>query len=773
MNSPDNSFVVKKSFRISLGVFLMVAILTQLLAYQQYRLKQEEDLRKVQHELHSVQSRLKKSLSYSLSATNTLAFIIENYGVPQDFDGIAKNILRSHQYIDVVELTQQGVITHVYPLKGNEVVLGFDILSDSITRKEALKAIEKNELFFAGPFKLRQGGIGIVGRVPIYLTGKFYGFSAVVIKLSTLMQSIGIDGVQKTFEYQFSKINPLTGKEEFFVGTADIRNRGTATASVEVPDGEWKLYVRLRSESLAYNSAWVFSLLGFILSFICAMYAHHWSAQPEKLKKLVDERTLALAASEENSRIMLERVSDAFIAFDRDMRCTYVNNKANEIFALPPGNFAGKEIEQKFSVIKETPLFSASTEAMATQEHACVQFYFAAADRWLECDVYPSQDGVSLFIRDVTERKQAEEAIMREKYLSDSIINSLPGIFYLYDSDRKFLRWNKNFENVTGYSYEEVTKMHPLDFYDESEKEMMRMKIESVFTTGQDDVETWLFTKDRKKIPYYFNGCRAQFNGKSYLIGMGIDIIKRKQVEQDALALIDDLQRKNNDLQQFSYIVSHNLRAPIAKIIGLINIMGDNQEQNKEYIKLIENEASNLDEIVKDINTIVSTRKANAERYEPVSFVKIVDQVKQVLETEIAASHANIFTDFSAIEGVKTLKSYLYSIVYNLISNAIKYRRPSVPLEIHVSAIPIGRFVCLEIRDNGRGIDLKKHESKLFGLYKRFHLEDAIPGRGVGLNLVKTQAESLGGSVAVESEVNVGSSFKIFIPVQYDTNERK
>lgn len=662
MNSLDNFIPRKKSLRIGVFVFLSVAALTQFMTYLQYQLKKEEELRKVQHELNAFQNRLKKTLSYSLAATHTLAFIVEKYGVPADFNGVAKDILTSHQYIDAIQLTQQGAITHIYPLKGNEAALGFDILRDSTSSKEALKTIEKCELFFAGPLMLKQGGIGIVGRVPIYLQGKFFGFAAVVIKLPTLLGAMGIDSVQKNFNYQLSKINPVTGKEEFFLPDSSMQNSRTATASIGVADGEWNLYVNLQASSV-YNSAFVFSFLGIVLAFMSALFFYQWADQPEKLKKLVAERTVQL--------------------------------------------------------------------------------------------------------------RESENAMAREKYLSDSIINSLPGIFYLYDSNRKFIRWNKNFETISGYSHEEVCAMHPLDFYDGSEKEMMQVKIESVFTNGYDDIETFLFTKDNIKIPYYFNGCRATFNGESYLIGMGIDIVKRKQVEQDALSLIDDLQRKNKDLQQFSYIVSHNLRAPIAKIIGLINVMGDNPEQNKKYHQLIANEAASLDEIVMDINTIVSTRKTNSEKYEPVSFAKIVEQVTQVLETEIQTNKATITTDFLSVGNIETFKSYLYSIVYNLITNAIKYRQPSVPLQIHVSTHQVDQFVCLDVTDNGRGIDLKKHETKLFGLYKRFHLDESIPGRGVGLSLVKAHAESLGGKVVVKSEVNVGSSFQIFLPLQYDKTSTK
>ena len=121
-----------------------------------------------------------------------------------------------------------------------------------------------------------------------------------------------------------------------------------------------------------------------------------------------------------------------------------------------------------------------------------------------------------------------------------------------------------------------------------------------------------------------------------------------------------------------------------------------------------------------------------------------------------------ITSDFSQVSGLFAVKSYIYSIIYNLISNAIKYRLPGVPLQIHLQTTQGGKFICLLVRDNGMGVDLVKNGSKIFGLYKRFH-GSTIPGKGMGLNLVKTHAESLGGHVEVESKVNEGAVFKVFI----------
>ncbi len=140
---------------------------------------------------------------------------------------------------------------------------------------------------------------------------------------------------------------------------------------------------------------------------------------------------------------------------------------------------------------------------------------------------------------DITERKKAEGAIKKEKELSDSIINSLPGVFYLLDKNVKFLRWNKNFETITGYNAGEIAAMHPLDFFDEDEKGAITKKIVQVFAEGVVNVEACFYTKGHKKIPYYLTGYKIENEGKVQLIGVGIDITERKNAETKTKAAIE------------------------------------------------------------------------------------------------------------------------------------------------------------------------------------------------------------------------------------------
>src|SRR5690606_19341300 len=150
--------------------------------YQRRMIVREWDRSSLIQETNAVRERLQTDLSYSLSATKTLAYLVDEYAVREDFDRVGREILESDRYVDAIHLTRKDVITHVYPLKGNENALGLDILQEDYTREEARKAIERKDIYFAGPLNFRQGGVGVVGRIPIFKDGEFWGFSAVLIK---------------------------------------------------------------------------------------------------------------------------------------------------------------------------------------------------------------------------------------------------------------------------------------------------------------------------------------------------------------------------------------------------------------------------------------------------------------------------------------------------------------------------------------------------------------------------------------------------------------
>jgi PAS domain S-box-containing protein len=133
---------------------------------------------------------------------------------------------------------------------------------------------------------------------------------------------------------------------------------------------------------------------------------------------------------------------------------------------------------------------------------------------------------------DVTDQMRMQQAVLKEKDFSEAMLNSLPGVFYFYDHAGTFLRWNRNFEELTGYSAGEIAQMHPLDFFEGQEKEIIAERIQRVFDNGQSDVEANFTTKDHEVLPFYFTGKRIELDGQFYLIGMGLDVSERRRAEE-------------------------------------------------------------------------------------------------------------------------------------------------------------------------------------------------------------------------------------------------
>ena len=221
--------------------------------------------------------------------------------------------------------------------------------------------------------------------------------------------------------------------------------------------------------------------------------------------------------------------------------------------------------------------------------------------------------------------------------------------------------------------------------------------------------------------------------------------------------------QRNTRIQHFAYVVSHNLRAPVARLLGLTSIFkfAGSKEELDNLIKKIIQSAGDLDLVIRELSDIMQAQNINTEIFKEVFLDDILNKVKLVLEKEIASMEVSFETDFKT-NSLYSLPSYLESVFYNLISNGIKYRHPKRKPVISISSQMEKDLLCLNFKDNGLGFD-DGHKEELFSLYKRFHFH--VEGRGIGLYLVKTQVEILGGRIEASSVVEEGSVFQIYLPL--------
>jgi len=201
----------------------------------------------------------------------------------------------------------------------------------------------------------------------------------------------------------------------------------------------------------------------------------------------------------------------------------------------------------------------------------------------------------------------------------------------------------------------------------------------------------------------------------------------------------------------------------------LLEISTGNKEEVDQICTNMIATTRELDRVVRDLSTILEIRKPSHAVLTPLNLQEEIELVQLSLEREIRETGAVIQADFQRLPGILTVRPLMDSILMNLISNAIKYRRPEVPPQVSIRSERENGWAKISVTDNGLGINIKEHGDKLFTLYGRFHSH--VDGKGLGLYLVKTHVMSMGGRIEVASEIGKGTTFSIFLKDSLDSAE--
>ncbi len=368
--------------------------------------------------------------------------------------------------------------------------------------------------------------------------------------------------------------------------------------------------------------------------------------------------------------------------------------------------------------------------------------------------------------QDITERKNAAEKVLRsEAKLNVAQLIAQVGSWEL-DIVTNQYSWSDEFYRILGINEDVIPSRDSfLPFVHSDDRAIAINTMKEAFAKLEDSSYHFRFIGENGELGHASSEWRFEFDSFGnplYIYGILRDLTEEKKAESERLKMISDLIQRNKDLEQFSYIISHNLRSPVANIIGLTEELKD--DAHSEEIKLmlgeaLSSDANRLENVIADLNTILQTKTEITERKEQVILSELEQNIKLSISDLIQREEVTIRTDFAAIDNFNTIKSYMQSIFYNLISNSIKYRQPTVnPLIIISSRLNKNKLIII-FKDNGSGIDMVKKGDQIFGLYKRFHSD--TEGKGMGLYMVKTQVEALGGKISVSSEVNKGTAFTI------------
>ena len=305
-----------------------------------------------------------------------------------------------------------------------------------------------------------------------------------------------------------------------------------------------------------------------------------------------------------------------------------------------------------------------------------------------------------------------------------------------------------------------------ISFYKEG---ISKSKITRHFTSAIEynnnyDIEVEIITPKGKEKWVRAIGYPVLENNKCIRVrGLFQDISKAKRTETEIKKLLRTTVDQNKRLINFAHIVSHNLRTHSGNLSLLLNLIEEEHPKTteNELFPLLKKASENLNETILNLNEVAQINIALTETYFKVNVHQEIQKHINSISAKAIDAHATINNDVPEDVFLNTIPAYFESIVINLLSNAIKYRRVNVPLTINIFCEQNDDYFILKFEDNGCGIDLDLHGDRIFGMYKTFHKnKDA---RGLGLFLIKNQIEAMQGKIKVDSFVNKGSTFTIFL----------
>ena len=384
--------------------------------------------------------------------------------------------------------------------------------------------------------------------------------------------------------------------------------------------------------------------------------------------------------------------------------------------------------------------------------------------------------GYTKVVQDLTHRKLLEDELRISETKARLFIEGVKdyAIFFL-TPEGNIASWNQGAERLKGYKKEEIIGQHFSVFYTEEalRSGFPQYELGEAVKEGRFADEGWRIKKDGSA--FWANVVITAIYNKGKLLGFSkvtrdvTNSVKNEELMKKNKMLL----KINTDLDNFIYTASHDLKSPIANLEGLIFLLSKriNSRLNEEEQKILGMMGMSIEKLrrtIDDLKEITKAQKGLEDEIEEVAFVDILEEVKSDIE-ELTHEAGAEFVETLEVPKVRFAKANLRTILYNLITNAIKYRSPNRPLKVGIKTYRSEDGTGLSVSDNGLGLS-ENQQSKLFMMFKRFHSN--TEGTGIGLYIIKRIVENAGGNIQVESELDKGTTFTILFPVVADSVKR-
>lgn len=494
------------------------------------------------------------------------------------------------------------------------------------------------------------------------------------------------------------------------------------------------------------------------------------------LRKEADQR-LAQAFEEKNN--ILESIGDAFFSINKDWIVTYWNKEAELVLGKQRDAIVGKNLWKEYDDAVNSDFYHQCHKALEFQTNVNFEEFYPTLEKWFEVSGYPSSNGLSVYFKDVTLRKQADNRLIKANERFEKVTEATNDAIWDWDIDnRTFFRSNgiNNFfgEKSPKFMIEDdfwQDKFHNDDLA--AIKQSIQVALENP-TTNRWEMEYRIF-KENEEICYVIDKGVIVRNKKGKavrMVGAMTDISDRKRHEEELLELNEsllkhahELELTNEQLEQFAFIASHDLQEPLRMISSFLDQLKRKyadqlDEKAHQYIYFATDGARRMKQIILDLLEYSRAGKFD-ETPGKINLDNIIEDYRSLRKKIIAEKSAVLI--YSKIPVIEGFRAPLTQVFHCLLDNAIKYSREGVPPQIELNVEETKTEWIFSVRDNGLGID-RLFFDKIFIIFQRLHNREQHDGSGIGLSIVKKQVESWGGKIWLESTPGEGSIFYFTVP---------
>ncbi len=483
---------------------------------------------------------------------------------------------------------------------------------------------------------------------------------------------------------------------------------------------------------------------------------------------------MRLANSEQRFRSMIYNISDVIMLVNKDTAISYQSASAKRILGFDDNEILGKSFFMLLHPDDAERVTNFFDEALVKPgDSPPIQFrYLTNKGTYLSLEAVgnnqldnPAINALIVVSRDITERINAGDAIRASEEKFRSLVHNISDIISIISPAGQILYQSSSAKQRMGYAENELSNrsigeiVHPEDF------PLLMGAFGRLIQTGgtSDPMEFRIMNKDGTY--FYIEAQATNQISNPNIQGIVItsrDISQRKKTEEERKLLIEELTKNNADLTQFSYIVSHDLRAPLTNLIAMIKLLDFSTIQNPRSLKLLKGFKTStfkLRDTLNDLTDVLLVKNNINVEIKMLSLQEVFVSVLQSVSSLVERSGAVINVNFADAPVVKYSETYLESIFQNLLTNAIRYASPDRAPQINIVTKIRDNSILMTFADNGIGFNMNMVKGKIFGLHQRFHHHPE--SRGIGLYLIHSQITSLGGAITVDSEEGTGTTFFI------------